>query len=143
MSTHVSAIERNIKMANIWLNELTEELQCEDKEEAWVRLGAVLQTLRDRVPVDEAADFAAQLPVLIRGFYYESWNPSDTPQKWRHKTDYLAAVNAKLGLHKPIDAEETVRAVLKIAAHHMDTGAIKKIKESHPKEVWDLWPTQH
>jgi uncharacterized protein (DUF2267 family) len=29
----------------------------------------------------ETVHFAAQLPMLIRGFYYESWVPIDTPDK--------------------------------------------------------------
>jgi uncharacterized protein (DUF2267 family) len=140
MESHVSTIERNINTTNVWLNEISDELNQIDKEEAWTRLGAVLQTVRDRIPVDEAADFAAQLPELIRGVYFQSWNPSDTPKTWRHREEYLGAFNEKLGPHDPIDAEETIRAVLKVAARHMDNAALKKVKDTHPKEVWDLWP---
>lgn len=140
MSTGVRAIERNIETANIWLNELCDELDHIDKEDAWVRLSAVLQTVRDRAPVDDAVDFASQLPHLIRGTYYDSWNPSDTPHTWRHREEYLNAVNHKLGPHAPIDTERTVRAVLKVASHHVNPDALKKLKATHPKEVWDLWP---
>jgi uncharacterized protein (DUF2267 family) len=140
MLTHVNTIERNIETVNVWLKELTSELPDVDRDDAWTRLSAVLQTVRDRVPPDEAAEFAAQLPEIVRGAYYGSWNPSDTPQKWRHRNEYLQAVNDKLGPREPVDAEQTVRAVLKVLSRHMDSGALQKIKETHPKEVWDLWP---
>ena len=39
----------------------------------------MLHTLRDRLTVDVAAKLAAQLPTLIRGIYYEDWDPSRTP----------------------------------------------------------------
>jgi uncharacterized protein (DUF2267 family) len=32
----------------------------------------VLHALRDRLTVEEASDLAAQLPMLIRGLYYET-----------------------------------------------------------------------
>lgn len=140
MQSSVGSIERNVEMANVWLNEISSELHNIDKEDAWTRLAAVLQTLRDRIPVDEAAGFAAQLPPLIRGIYYESWHPAGTPHKWRHKRDYLESVDAKLGPHEPVDLEETVRAVLKVAARHMDANELQKVKAMHSKEIWDLWP---
>lgn len=140
MQTHVSAIERNIELTNIWLSELCSELNDIDKEDAWQRLGAVLQTVRDRMPVNEAADFAAQLPTLIRGEYFESWRPETAPHKWRRKDEYLDAVNAKLGPRPAVDAEETTRAVLKVAKRHMDANEIEKVRKRHTKEMWDLWP---
>ncbi len=48
---------------------------------ARARLKAVLQTLRDRITVNEAADFAAQLPTIVRGLYFEEWHPAVTPHK--------------------------------------------------------------
>lgn len=104
----------------------------------------MLQTVRDRVPVEEAANFAAQLPTLIRGYYYEGWKPESTPHKWRSKADYLNAVNEKLGPWSPeatqIDPEETIRAVLKVTANHVERGDLVKVKEMHKQEMHDLWP---
>ena len=47
---------------------------------------ATLHALRDRLTVEEAAQFAAQLPMLIRGFYYEGWNPTDKPVRYGIET---------------------------------------------------------
>lgn len=141
MQTHVPVIERNMEVINTWLKEISEELNGIDREDAWIRLGAVLQTVRDRILVDEAAHFAAQLPVLIRGTFYADWHPADTPQKWRNREEYLEAVNEKMSGREPVDAEATVRAVLKVVARHIDDGEIKKVREAHPKELWDLWPS--
>lgn len=138
--SQVSVINRNVEMANIWLNEISKEMEQIDKDEAWACLNAVLRTVRDRVPVDEVADFAAQLPTLIRGAYYEGWRPSDAPHKWRHKEEYLAAIEEKLHGRENLDPERAARAVLNVAARHVNPEELKKLKAIHPKDVWDLWP---
>jgi hypothetical protein len=56
----------------------------------------VLQTLRDRLTVEEAAQLAAQLPMLVRGLYYEGWNPTVVPVDM-DSADFLARVQAAFG----------------------------------------------
>lgn len=140
MQSSVGTIDRNVEMTNVWLGEISDQLDHMDKEAAWACLNAVLRTVRDRIPVDEAADFAAQLPTLIRGSFYEGWQPSHTPYKWRHKDEYLAAIRERLPGRDNVDVEEAARAVLKVLSRHMSEDEIKKVKAIHPKEVWDLWP---
>jgi uncharacterized protein (DUF2267 family) len=136
----VGVVDRNVEMVNVWLGEITERLGHGSKEDAWSCLNAVLRTVRDRLPVDETADFAAQLPTLIRGSYYEGWRPSEAPHKWRHKDEYLAAVRGRLGGRENFDPEATVRAVLSVINRHVSEAEVQKIKAIHPKELWDLWP---
>jgi uncharacterized protein (DUF2267 family) len=140
MQSSVSVIDKNVELTNVWLNEISDQLDQIDKEDAWARLNAVLRTVRDRLPVDEAADFAAQLPTLIRGSYYEGWVPSKAPHKWRHKGEYLEAVKDRLPGRDNVDIEQTIKAVLMVVGKHMNPEEIEKIKLIHSKEVWDLWP---
>jgi anti-anti-sigma factor len=58
----------------------------EDRHLAYHALRTVLQALRDWLPVDEAAALGAQLPLLIRGFYYEHWHPHGKPVKGRKES---------------------------------------------------------
>jgi hypothetical protein len=46
--------------------------------------------------VDAVAALGAQLPMLVRGFYYEGWHPSGKPLKDRKKSEFLAHVAAEL-----------------------------------------------
>ena len=71
-----SIIEHSVEKTHIWLKEIAEELGDEDRQYAYRALRAVLHTLRDRLTVDVAAKLAAQLPTLIRGVYYEDWDPA-------------------------------------------------------------------
>jgi uncharacterized protein (DUF2267 family) len=62
---------------------------------SYLALRAVLHTLRDRLIVDEAIDLGAQLPMLVRGFYYENWQSVGKPLKYRHKEEFLNQVKEK------------------------------------------------
>ena len=66
-----------------------------DKADAYKALRAVLQTLRDRLPMQEAVHFGAQLPMLLRGLYYEGWKPAQTPIKMSRE-EFLQAVGEKI-----------------------------------------------
>ena len=57
--------ERLISPAHGW-NEMMQTLP-RDKQVAWHALGAVLRTIRDRVPINPAVHLGAQLPLLVRG----------------------------------------------------------------------------
>lgn len=138
MQSSINIVDQNIKVINTWLKDISAELDGITEEEAWSRLRAVLQTIRDRITVNEAADFAAQLPVIVRGLYFEGWRPAETPHKWRHRDDYMEAFNRKLdGVD---NGEETLKAVLRVMDRHLGNNELNRVKEMHPKEVWDLWP---
>ena len=88
----IAPVESTIHTTNVWLKELMEELGWDDRYHAYRALAVVLHALRDRLPVAEAADLGAQLPTLIRGFYYEGWTPAGKPVKARKREDFLAQI---------------------------------------------------
>jgi uncharacterized protein (DUF2267 family) len=53
----------------------------ERRNQSYGALRAVLHALRDRLTVTECAQFAAQLPMLVRGMYYDGWDPNRVPVK--------------------------------------------------------------
>lgn len=71
-----------LNTANTWLADIAEALGTGDRHYARRALRAWLHTLRDRLTVDAAAKFAAQLPELLRGMFYEGWDPSRSPIKY-------------------------------------------------------------
>ena len=94
-TTHPTIIDRSVEKTNVWLRDLCEELESQDRQYAYHVLRAFLHALRDRIPVDESAQLAAQLPVLIRGIYYEGWVPSHTPQTYHDLRAFLERVAAE------------------------------------------------
>jgi uncharacterized protein (DUF2267 family) len=62
-----------------WLAAITEQLGVPDREYAYRLLRAWLHTVRDRLPVGQVVQLAAELPEPLRGVYYEGWEPADAP----------------------------------------------------------------
>ena len=78
-----------LEKTNRWVNEISDLLHWDDHHKAYHGLRAVLHVLRDRLPVPEAAHLGAQLPMLVRGFYYDNWKPTATPIKDQDRTGIL------------------------------------------------------
>lgn len=134
-----ATLSHAVQQTQEWLKELRDNGDLADEAAAYSVLRAVLHQLRDRLTPEEAVDLAAQLPLIVRGIYYEGWRPTRTPEKVRTKQDFLHEVTVKLRPH-PIAAEPAVRDVLALLAHHCDPGEIADVIAQLPAELKELWP---
>jgi len=139
-ATGLDVFDRTVQKTNTWLNELMQELGLQDKHKAYLAMRATLHALRDRLTVDEVAQLAAQLPMLMRGFYYEGWDPSDKPLRERHKAQFLARMEQQFRGEDRIDTERVARAVFTVLANRVSAGEIADVKNVVPAELRELWP---
>ena len=72
-ATGLDVFDKTLQTTHIWLNEIIEVIGP-DKQVAWHVLGAVLRTLGDRVPLPVAVHLGAELPLWVRGLYYDQWH---------------------------------------------------------------------
>lgn len=141
----LSLLERNFQAIHEWLNEICENLawqeEPEAKNHALTILRIVLQQLRDNLPVETSAHLSAQLPLLIRGLYFENWNPVIIPLKERKKDQFLISVQEKLikSSHPDIDEELAVKAVFQTLSNKISEGEIEKLKYMLPHHIRELW----
>jgi uncharacterized protein (DUF2267 family) len=135
--------DKGVEKANIWIKDLMHELGTQDPRRAYRSLRAVLHALRDRLSVDEAADMAAELPLVIRGLYYEGWRPSGTPVRGRRPEDLLARVSGEMDSLDFTEARFTLQAVLRVLERHISGGEISDVKSCLPKPIRELWPESH
>ena len=105
-----------------------------DRHLAYLALRTTLHALRDRLPVSEAAHLGAQLPMLVRGLYYEGWHPADKPFKEHSREAFLAHVKA--GAHaQGFEPEPAVRAVFGLLAERISAGEIADVKGVLPGPI--------
>jgi uncharacterized protein (DUF2267 family) len=75
-STGFDGFDKTVHKTNTLLKQIETELGWENQRSmSYTALRAVLHALRDRLTVQEAADLAAQLPLLVIGIFYEGWDP--------------------------------------------------------------------
>jgi uncharacterized protein (DUF2267 family) len=124
-----------------WLNDIMSAIGADDAHLAYGALRAVLHALRDRLTVDEAVQLGAQLPMLIRGLYYDGWCPRGKPKK-THKAEFLAAIRHQLPGPGRLHPELLARAVLTVLSRHISPGEVRDVKANLPEELRALWPGQ-
>ncbi len=95
--------------------------------------------MRDWLRVDESADFAAQLPSLLRGVYYEHWRPSTTPAKHRSKADFLARIDHAFVGDPIIHAEEAVSIAFQFLSTKIGAGEIADVRHALPADLRAVW----
>jgi uncharacterized protein (DUF2267 family) len=136
--THVDIIDRSVEKAHIWVNEVAEELGTEDRQHAYRVLRAFLHALRDHLSVDEAADLAAQLPIFVRGVYYEGWDPSRTPERAREVDRFLRRVAGEASLGGETEASFAVTAASRVLQRHISTGEAASVLRELPEHIREL-----
>jgi uncharacterized protein (DUF2267 family) len=136
--SELTIVERSVEKTHIWLKEIAQELGVEDRQYAYRALRAVLHTLRDRLPVDVAAKLAAQLPTLIRGIYYEEWDPSRTPVAIHEVEDFLDHVVRAGRMAGETEASVAVAAVVHVLRQHVTAGEIDDVLAVLPDKLKPL-----
>ena len=139
-TTGLEVFDRTVQKTNNWLHDLSQVLRWDDKHKVYLALRATLHALRDRLTVEEVAQFGAQLPMLIRGFYYEGWDPTEKPLRERHREQFLARIEQRFKDDALVDPGVVARAVFFVIEHRISEGEIEDVKQVLPSEMRDLWP---
>jgi uncharacterized protein (DUF2267 family) len=139
-TTSLELFDATLQKTDEWLNHLMRLLPTDDRHVAYLALRATLHALRDRITVEEVAQLGAQMPMLVRGFYYEGWDPSGKPLKIRHRQEFLDRVTSELAYVNDRDPEEIVRAVFTLLVQRISYGEIEDVKHVLPGDIRDLWP---
>jgi uncharacterized protein (DUF2267 family) len=134
----LDVFDRTLETTHIWLNEICNDLGP-DKQVAWKVLSTVLQKLRDRLTLNLAAHLGAQLPLLIRGVYYDQFEPGHMPSEHRNRADFVGEVAEWLSDTRPVDPEEAIRSVFRVLSRHISEGQINKVRDALPKSLRQMW----
>jgi uncharacterized protein (DUF2267 family) len=134
--TGVSSLDASIDKANAWLAEIAGEFGTRDRRLAYRVTRAWLHALRDRLPVPIAANFAAQLPELLRGVFYDGWNPSRVPVKFGPR-EYVLRFARDAGVHDT-DVPRAAGLVTGVVRRHVSAGALDEALAALPPGLRQL-----
>lgn len=136
--------EDNKKDAIVLLQSVAQELNTDDLNKAGRIFRAVLQAIRDRLPVNEAVHFAAQLPIFWKGIFFDQYDPEKVPVRIRDAQEWINYIRNKnaFAANNDFQQDEEITAafkgVFKALQNHMTDGQLQKVKESLNQEIQEL-----
>ena len=134
---HLEVIDTTVQKTYAWINDLRKELGGVSRHEAYHVLRGFLHVTRDRLVVDEAVQLGAQLPMLVRGLYYEGWDPSKTPEKL-HRVQFVDRFAHEAGISDVTLAEQALRAAARTLRRHITEGEYAHVLQSLPGHIREL-----
>lgn len=137
--TGLPVFDETVHATNAWLHEITSRLGWDDRQRGYRLLRACLHALRDRLPITEGAQLSAQLPMLMRGIFYEGWRPSAVPTRAQTMDEFLAGVRAAFSDDPDFDAEAAFREVIDVMRMHVSAGEIEDVRRTMPEKIRSLW----
>jgi uncharacterized protein (DUF2267 family) len=136
----LESIDHTVQLTHAWINELDALLGWQNKARSYRLLRVVLQSLRDWLPTNEAADLGAQLPTLLRGIYYEHWRPATTPVKERSSADFLMRVDHAFKNDPLGHTADPVAKVFALLTEKIGIGEVEDVRHALPGDLRALWP---
>ena len=88
--------------------------------------------------LDISHHLGAQLPMLVRGIYYEGWRIAGKPTKDRHIDEFIGHVLKKLPPQFPVDALTVSRGVFEALWEKLDPGEFAKLMIHLPASLRTL-----
>jgi uncharacterized protein (DUF2267 family) len=137
-TTGVDSIERTVQKTKEWLADLERELGTDDPAYAWRALRGYLQVLRDRLTIDEAAELAAELPQLLRGVFYEGFDPGHQPERIRDREKFLERLAERASLEDPAQAARVAAAATRVLRRHIASGEVDDAMAQLPSEIREV-----
>jgi uncharacterized protein (DUF2267 family) len=138
-ATGFDVFDKTLQTTHTWLDDIMRELGP-NRQVAWHVLGAVLHALRDRLQVGLAVHLGAQLPLLVRGLYYDQWHPTEQMLKERSAQAFLDHVAQGLSGTRPVNVRDATQSVFRVLNHYLDPNQVEKVKQALPENVRALWP---
>lgn len=126
-------LSSTLQVTRTWVRDTALALGTDDPRDAWHALHAVLATLRDQLPVAEVADLASELPIAVRGIYFDGW--SGRMVRAENRERFLAAVASRLGRDLEVDPEAAVRAVVHVLGERVSAGEMRHVLNVLPAEL--------
>jgi uncharacterized protein (DUF2267 family) len=138
-TTGLDVFDKTLQTTNLWLDEIMDEIGP-DRHTAWKVLSTVLHKLRDRLEPDLSAHLGAQLPLLVRGVYYDLYEPSKQPSDINSADDFVEEVAKWLSDTRLVDPKEAIAAVFGVLDRHVSEGQAEKVRQALPQSIRSLWP---
>ncbi|MRU16120.1 DUF2267 domain-containing protein [Roseovarius sp. A21] len=137
-SQGLEVIDHTVQLTHEWINELAAKLGWGDRRQVLMLMRTTLAGLRDMLGPNEAAQLSAQLPLLVRGLFFEGWQPAHSHERTREAL--VARIEANLGHDREYQGPEDISEVFRLLNGRVSEGEVRQARQSLPADIRDLWP---
>lgn len=136
--TGLHQFDEALQTANVWLKDLMEVLAWTEPAQAHQALKVVMHEVRDRLPVPLAANFSSQMPLIVRGIFFEGWSPGSERPTDRSLDAFLAPVAEAFRNFPGVKPDAVAAAVFEVLSMYISPGEIENVLQALPKSIRDL-----
>ena len=139
MSTNILSLDRAIQNTILWLNDIQEELQWENRDTVYKATKAVLQTIRDRLPFEEVVHFSANLPLIMKGMLMDGYDLKDKPLKMKSVEEFYEYIQQYYDAQRRdiINSRDAARAVINVLNKGWAAAKCRKLPLTCLKKLGD------
>ncbi|MDD5302363.1 MAG: DUF2267 domain-containing protein [Elusimicrobia bacterium] len=128
------AFDTAVQKGNMWLKDIEQAGKLRSRFQAYAVLRSVLHALRDCLPPAEAVKFSAQMPLLVKGVFFDGWKVSPKPERLSLE-EFHAYVRRGLKEQAGVDPATALKAVLATLSRHISPSVLDTLQLVLPREV--------
>ena len=137
--TGLPVFDETVHATNTWLHEITSRCDLKDRQQGYRLMRVCLHTIRDAISVNASANLTAQLPMLMRGIYYEGWEPASLPKRVKSVDEFLSDIDEAFSQEPDFDSAEAFLEFISVMAMHISEGEMDHLRKMMPDEIKPLW----
>jgi len=138
MTTGFETFDKTVQLTNEMLGKIEKEFGWEDRRnQSYTILRALLHNLRDRLPIKQIANFSTQLPMLVRGVFFESWSGEILPDKISRE-EFVQNIREEFIFSTERSLEEIIAGVFSILTDAMAEGEREEVLGNLPEDLRGL-----
>jgi len=130
---------KSLEEAHSWLNDTCFYAELQEKFQGLLILRVVLHELRDHLTLSASSKLSAQLPLLIRGLYFENWDIRHGLLEENQHYFFIDSITEKLKKYISIEGEKASVAVFKVLAKHTALERSYKLEKFFPPGIFSVW----
>lgn len=135
----IHVFDKTVQKSQLWIEEIEKNLDSSSENRAYLALRTVLHSLRNHLQINEAIHLGAELPMLIRGLYFEGWDPREKPQRDKDQKDFFNYFKSYFSEETDEEIKKMVKAVFKVLDNKISQGEIKDVRENLPSHIRKIW----
>jgi uncharacterized protein (DUF2267 family) len=124
------------------MNSVALRLNTRNGNLAFATLKATLHAVRDQLDPATVADLGGRLPALVRGMYYDGWDPWKKRRLASRRADFTRHIEKEWARAPRIKAERAAKAALEVIFERLPAAAMRPVIERLPADLHELWPDE-